>query len=337
MKSRQIVFPLMLLLLSISPVRCMNVQPALATLKTKLSSLQKNLTMLRGSLENLKTMLNDTVQPDYEILKAPKCAIPGCKLLCWRDMSEQGEWYSRGHDPEDAEKARIKGFKPKCVVCRYLNVPKPSDCYEEHSWFSATCGNAHRKERDELLKNKPKKKSQDLSEISPQTRQAIKQTLPGEILFYDKDKPFYEFTNFWDKHPITIDGKIWPTTEHYFQAQKFINQQVMINGKQSDLQDVIQNLATPREVFDAANSKNGTYKNLIRADWGNEQVRLDVMHKALTAKFKQHPDLLQVLKSTGNSELVEASPHDSYWGWGSDKKGKNMLGKMLIQVRNELQ
>lgn len=42
------------------------------------------------------------------------------------------------------------------------------------------------------------------------------------IKFYDECKPYYEFTNFCDDAPINLDGKVWRTTEHYFQAQKFI-------------------------------------------------------------------------------------------------------------------
>ncbi|KAG5642608.1 hypothetical protein DXG03_002506 [Asterophora parasitica] len=41
----------------------------------------------------------------------------------------------------------------------------------------------------------------------------------GRILFYDKDKPFYEFTNF-SYHPVKYNGKSYPTSEHLFQAFK---------------------------------------------------------------------------------------------------------------------
>ena len=40
------------------------------------------------------------------------------------------------------------------------------------------------------------------------------------ILFYDDNKPYYEFTNF-ARIGFSIDGDYWPTSEHYFQAQKF--------------------------------------------------------------------------------------------------------------------
>lgn len=43
---------------------------------------------------------------------------------------------------------------------------------------------------------------------------------PEVIQFYETTGPFGCFSNF-SRHPISIDGKRWPTSEHYFQAQKF--------------------------------------------------------------------------------------------------------------------
>lgn len=40
--------------------------------------------------------------------------------------------------------------------------------------------------------------------------------------------------------------------------------------------------------------------------------------------------------STGEAKIIEASPRDAYWGWGSDKKGKNMLGIILMRLREKL-
>ena len=64
------------------------------------------------------------------------------------------------------------------------------------------------------------------------------------------------------------------------------------------------------------------------------------MHKALVAKFTQHEDLKEQLLATGNSFLVEHTKRDKYWGdggdGGNDTIGRNMLGKLLVRVRNEL-
>jgi len=144
----------------------------------------------------------------------------------------------------------------------------------------------------------------------------------GPVNFYEKQAPFYEFTNFYYA-PIMIDHKLWPTTEHYFQAQKFTDQQI---------QEEIRLSLTPRNAFDLANK---TYKNKVRSDW--KTVNVDVMQKVLPYKFKQHENLKQLLLKTNNRTIVEHTKNDTFWGDGGDGSGKNMLGKLLMEVRATLQ
>ncbi len=60
------------------------------------------------------------------------------------------------------------------------------------------------------------------------------------------------------------------------------------------------------------------------------------MYKITMAKFLQHSDLKEILLNTGDSHLIENAPWDSYWGIGKDGNGKNMLGKTLMKVRNDI-
>ena len=60
------------------------------------------------------------------------------------------------------------------------------------------------------------------------------------------------------------------------------------------------------------------------------------MRKAALAKFTQHDDLQVLLLSTGDAKLVEHTTNDSYWGDGGDGSGKNMLGRILMEVRENL-
>jgi N-glycosidase YbiA len=60
------------------------------------------------------------------------------------------------------------------------------------------------------------------------------------------------------------------------------------------------------------------------------------MRQALRAKFTQHPDIQKILLETGNEELIENTTKDHYWGCGSTGTGKNMLGKLLMELRDEL-
>lgn len=60
------------------------------------------------------------------------------------------------------------------------------------------------------------------------------------------------------------------------------------------------------------------------------------MWQAVLYKFQTHPDIRDILLSTSNAEIVENSPIDFYWGCGADGSGKNMLGKILMEVRKIL-
>lgn len=144
----------------------------------------------------------------------------------------------------------------------------------------------------------------------------------GPIKFYNRGEPYYEFTNFYEAL-VNIDGQDWLTTEHYFQAQKFVG---------TPLVGTIRMLERPREAFEK--SRDPRYSKWRRSDW--EAVKEDVMYKALQAKFTQHEALRIRLMETGERQLIEHSPHDSYWGDGGNGTGKNRLGELLMRLRREM-
>lgn len=146
---------------------------------------------------------------------------------------------------------------------------------------------------------------------------------PAVIFFYEKDEPFYEFTNF-APFPVNIDGVTWPTSEHYFQAQKFTGR--------PDLQKYIRHIREPRDAFNAARQ----YAADVRSDW-HRGAKDRVMRMAVRAKFSQHPELGRLLLSTKDAVLVEHTTNDAYWGDGGGAGlGENMLGQILMEVRREL-
>ncbi|VTR99272.1 NADAR family protein [Tuwongella immobilis] len=142
----------------------------------------------------------------------------------------------------------------------------------------------------------------------------------AEICFYSTKEAFGEFSNF-AKFSIQLDGQEWPTSEHYFQAQKFSD---------SAYQEKIRTNASPMIAARLGRSR----KVPIRRDW--ESVKDAVMLRAVRAKFQQHPELRDLLLSTGDAKLIEHTTNDSYWGDGGDGSGRNRLGQILMQVRAEL-
>lgn len=147
----------------------------------------------------------------------------------------------------------------------------------------------------------------------------------GPLYFYNRDEPFYEFTNFYmDATPIMIDAVEWKTTEHYFQAQKFVGTPYV---------EVIRTTFSPREAFNI--SRDPVAADWRRDDW--ETVKENIMRKALWEKFTQKRHLRTKLLGTQQRDLVERSPYDSYWGDGGNGTGHNRLGELLMELRSKLQ
>jgi ribA/ribD-fused uncharacterized protein len=142
---------------------------------------------------------------------------------------------------------------------------------------------------------------------------------PAVIHFYHLGEEYGCFSNFY-RAPIVLDGKRWPTSEHYFQAQKY-------HGTEHE---EVRQARTPSDA-----ARLGRSRRLpLRKDW--EAVKDQVMLEAVRAKFTQHADLRAALLGTGEAVLVEHTENDSYWGDGGDGSGKNRLGHILMQVRAEL-
>lgn len=142
------------------------------------------------------------------------------------------------------------------------------------------------------------------------------------IYFYRvSEVPFGVFSNF-SAHPFVLDDKLWPTSEHYFQAQKFV--------RHPEHQEEIRLASTPMESAEKGRDRHRP----LRPDWA--VVRDDAMRAALLAKFSAHPSLSELLLSTGDETLIEKTTGDYYWGCGSDGTGQNRLGQLLMELREAL-
>jgi N-glycosidase YbiA len=137
------------------------------------------------------------------------------------------------------------------------------------------------------------------------------------IYFYSTREEYGCFSNF-SNHGFELDNLYWYTSEHYFQAQKFVGTPHL---------EAIRLVKTPKDAAKMGRER----KRPLRLDW--ENVKDDIMRKAVLAKFKTHRDIRDILLSTANQEIVENAPNDYYWGCGADGSGKNMLGKILMEIR----
>ena len=135
---------------------------------------------------------------------------------------------------------------------------------------------------------------------------------------------YFFLSNFYEA-PVFYDGIEFRNNEAAFQAQKVAPTQ----GEKPFID--------PRREFVGLNpseAKKLGRRVRLRKDW--ESVKVGIMKEIVRAKFEQNKDLAEKLIQTGNAILEEGNG----WGdrtWGTvNGQGKNLLGKILMEVREEL-
>ncbi len=119
---------------------------------------------------------------------------------------------------------------------------------------------------------------------------------------------------------IEFGRRIFPSSEHMFMSFKQTSK---------EWKDICATGGfTPGQI------KRKARKIELRPDW--EEIKFDCMEKALIAKFSQSEELKEKLLSTGDRVLIEGNTwKDFCWGV-CDGVGENMLGKILMEVRDSL-
>lgn len=118
------------------------------------------------------------------------------------------------------------------------------------------------------------------------------------------------------------EGKIWQSSEAWYQAQKFVGHPA--------LQEEIRLKPTPK----AAKVWAQAHKEKIRPDW--QEVSIETMEMALALKVASNPQVGTKLLESGDAKLVERSDYDSFWGDGKDGRGRNELGQAWMRLRDKL-
>ncbi len=142
------------------------------------------------------------------------------------------------------------------------------------------------------------------------------------IRFLSTIEKWKDFSNL-AYYPIYLEGENWISTEHYYQYKKF---------ERTDLEFALRlkNLKSPKEVKKLSLKNNNFPKN-----W--DDIKLDILKKAVKKKFESYENLQNLLLSTGQEELIEANPDDYFWGEGENGSGKNMMGNLLMEIRSKIQ
>lgn len=143
----------------------------------------------------------------------------------------------------------------------------------------------------------------------------------GKIVgFYERE--FYCFSNF-SSFQVKWKGKLWPTSEHAYQAAHFFE-------NKPELSEKIFHVKSAHEAYKIAKANAGK----VPANWN--EIKVEIMENIVRKKLKQNPYVQHKLLQTGKRLIVEDSPKDDFWGWGPKKNGRNELGKIWMKLRSEL-
>lgn len=132
---------------------------------------------------------------------------------------------------------------------------------------------------------------------------------------------FFDLSPF-SAHEIEIDGEIFKTVEHAYQALRI---------KPGPARDAVKSQKSPMDAW----REGQKYKNdpdLVPDGYD----KYALMEKLFRAKLAQHNDVREVLKETRDRELLKVYDTDYYWGTGQDGTGLNMMGKLWMKLRDEL-
>ncbi len=140
------------------------------------------------------------------------------------------------------------------------------------------------------------------------------------IYFYSTRDEYGCFSNF-SAHGFELSNLWWLTSEHYFQAHKFIDTPHF---------EIVRQAKSAKEAALMGRDR----QRPLRPDW--DDVKDKTMYLAVLRKFETYSDIRSVLLGTGDEELVENTSTDYYWGCGINKTGENRLGQILMEVREEL-
>lgn len=148
----------------------------------------------------------------------------------------------------------------------------------------------------------------------------LSEKLDEYIGFYPRE--FFALDNF-SSFGIVMDGKLYPTVEHAYQAGKFVETAIEIAEE-------------IRLCLSAHEAKRIAHANIAMQAKNWDDIKVDFMEKLLRLKLEQNSYVKQKLLQTKGYLICEDSPKDRFWGIGENRDGKNMLGKLWMKLREEI-
>ncbi len=126
-------------------------------------------------------------------------------------------------------------------------------------------------------------------------------------------------------HAIEVNGMLYPTVEHAFQCRRYVD---------TDVMEEIRTAASPTKAWEIS----ARYKHLTVE--GFKENKITIMKELMNAKVVQHKDVARALIESGTLQIVKhittGPPADGFWDDGEDGKGLNHIGRIWMEIRDEI-
>ncbi|KAJ6513727.1 hypothetical protein C8R47DRAFT_1091704 [Mycena vitilis] len=136
------------------------------------------------------------------------------------------------------------------------------------------------------------------------------------LLYPRRQTEYYGFSSY-SPHPVIYNCKAYPTSEHLFQAFRFMD-------NHPNIADSVRTAKHPEKMSRA---------HIVHQHPNWESMKISRIELAMWHKFLQYPELKMILLAPCDAELIYSTTGD-FWGVGKDGNGRNEYGKMLERLRS---
>lgn len=146
-----------------------------------------------------------------------------------------------------------------------------------------------------------------------------------KIYYIFMGSKYFPLDNFYEEDiEVEFDGLIYSNSEAAFQSAKLKN----VNARKD---------FTEMYAGESKACGKNPYLTKLRPDWN--EVKDEIMYRIVKDKLMRNPWIIDLLLSTGKKIIEEGNTWgDEYWGVNLETgKGRNQLGKILMQLREEAQ
>ena len=132
----------------------------------------------------------------------------------------------------------------------------------------------------------------------------------------------FQYLSPFSAHSIEIWGENFPTVEHAYHAARYIL---------SLERDKILCAGSPLEAWRISQALKKK-KDILNPNFDKDKI----MEELFRAKIEQHPDIVDILKETWDTEILKKYDTDYYWGTWKDGSWQNKMWKLWMKLRDEI-